>query len=73
MRTLPLWPSVEFPMGHEPCEGCAEADPCRHAKPATGGFGRAHYGPTERMRDVPKWTRATMQTLPQLPMVRRSL
>ena len=35
----------------------------------TGAFGGAPYGGTKRVRDVPKWTRVRMRTLPLEPSV----
>eukprot|EP00959_Pyramimonas_sp_CCMP1952_P207724 4344883-Pyramimonas_sp.AAC.1 len=44
MRTLPLAPSVEPPVGPRPREGCAELARGRHANPATGTFGGTPVG-----------------------------
>ena len=40
---------------HEPCEWCAEMGGGLHAACATGAFGGAPYGATDRVRGVPKW------------------
>ena len=45
------------PWGRQMGEGCAEMDPSTHARRATGAFGGAPYGPTKRVRGVPKWRR----------------
>ena len=55
MRTLPLGPSVELPLGPRTCEGCAKMGRWRHADPPAGAFGGAPYGATRRVRGAPKW------------------
>ena len=56
MRTLPLGPSMELPMGPRNGRGGAEGDPSTHVNPATGAFGGAPYGIIKRVRGVPKST-----------------
>ena len=46
--------------GHETCEGSAGRDPSHHVNAATGAFGGAPHGATERVRGVPKMTIVTM-------------
>jgi hypothetical protein len=45
--------------GHEPCERCADMEaavPCEPC-PATGAFGGAPYGATNRVTSMPTWRR----------------
>eukprot|EP00959_Pyramimonas_sp_CCMP1952_P007972 167043-Pyramimonas_sp.AAC.1 len=42
MRTLPLGPSAELPMGPQHGEGCVEMGGEPHANFAIGAFGGAH-------------------------------
>ena len=62
MRTRPLEPSVELPMGHQTCEGCAKVRRGPHANAATGAFGEAPHGAKNRVRAVPKWVAGTHAT-----------
>eukprot|EP00959_Pyramimonas_sp_CCMP1952_P193170 4039615-Pyramimonas_sp.AAC.1 len=58
MRTLPLAPSVELPMGpRSSCEAC-------HWRLRWNS-----YGATIFVRGVPQWPDAAMQTLPLAPSV----
>ena len=71
LRWSSLW-------GHETCEGCARRGPNHHADAATGAFGGAPYGATERVRGAPKWGGGGMRALPlgpsvELPMVSRNV
>eukprot|EP00959_Pyramimonas_sp_CCMP1952_P353003 7395471-Pyramimonas_sp.AAC.1 len=49
-RALPLGPSVEPLCGHEPYEGWTKMAVEPHANFATGAFGGAPYGATNRVR-----------------------
>ena len=54
MRTQPLGPSVELPMGLR--NVCAEIDPSNHADAATEAFGGLRMiGATKRVMGVPEW------------------
>ena len=49
----------ELPFGAtQRVRNCAEMGRGRHADPAIGAFGGAHYGATRRVRGVPNWGRA---------------
>ena len=67
MRTLPLRPSVEFPLGHKRVRDVPKNVVGKHAGPGTGAFGGAPYGATKRVRGVPKWGGGVMRTFPLGP------
>eukprot|EP00959_Pyramimonas_sp_CCMP1952_P184853 3865264-Pyramimonas_sp.AAC.1 len=69
MRTLPLGLLVEFPMGHEPCDGCTTMGLRCHADAPAGAVGGAPSEATNRVRGVPQWGGGAMRTLPQRPGV----
>ena len=67
MRNHPLEPYVEFPAGRDPCEAFAEigfGPACDFA--SRGRKWRPPWG-TIRVRGVPNWARARVQTCKTLP------
>eukprot|EP00959_Pyramimonas_sp_CCMP1952_P201610 4216176-Pyramimonas_sp.AAC.1 len=56
MRSVPLGPSVELPVGPRTVRGvCQNEWQSPHATCAAGAFGGASCGATNRVRGVPKW------------------
>eukprot|EP00959_Pyramimonas_sp_CCMP1952_P447566 9371557-Pyramimonas_sp.AAC.1 len=59
MQARPLEPSVELHVGPRNVWGVSNWVALTHASAATGAFGGAPFGATDRVRGVPKWVALT--------------